>query len=154
MLGSCWKRTFHFRNAIQSRWLKPKIYCAYHHAQNNDSQVNRFFKDDGNLLHLTDDEDKQMAVLLQKNYALESLPDIREGGDLGAIFNEAGRRYLWCKTDHSISKSVDVLSAVSNSKSTAFYLLEESEAYAIEVPSRKQHDSVRSEVGDRQVQQI
>jgi hypothetical protein len=37
---------------------------------------------------LTHDEDKQMAALLKKNYALESLPYIdpeSEAGDVGAI---------------------------------------------------------------------
>jgi hypothetical protein len=51
------------------------------------------------FLTLTHDEDKQMAALLKKNYAMENLPDIDleiEAGDLGAILrlNKAGRRYL------------------------------------------------------------
>jgi hypothetical protein len=66
----------------------------------------------------TDDEEKQMAALLKKNYALESLPDISQGmraTDLGTILrlNEAGRRYL-IEDGSSISKGVDMLSRVHN----------------------------------------
>jgi hypothetical protein len=68
-------------------------------------------------LQLNDDESKQMAVLLKKNYALERLPDIDQkdlSGDLGAILrlNEAGRRYL-IQDGSSISKGVEVLSRVN-----------------------------------------
>jgi hypothetical protein len=67
---------------------------------------------------LTHDEDKQMAALLQKNYALESLPgiDLEDGaGNLSAILrlNGGGRRYL-IEDGPSFSKGVKVLSAVSN----------------------------------------
>jgi hypothetical protein len=76
---------------------------------------------------LTDDEDKQMAVLLRKNFALESLPDIiNQGRDVGAILrlNKAGRRYL-VQDGSSISKGVEVLSAVSNELNCVFlHLLE------------------------------
>jgi hypothetical protein len=40
------------------------------------------------LLHFTDDEDKQTAVVLHKNYALEQLPDIKQEGDVGAILSD------------------------------------------------------------------
>jgi hypothetical protein len=68
-------------------------------------------------LTLTHDEDMQMAALLKKNFALEILPDIRHEyweRDMGAILrlNGAGRRYL-VEDGSSISKGVDVLSAVS-----------------------------------------
>ena len=51
------------------------------------------------MVHLTDDEDKQMANILKKNYALESLSNIHlvsRPGDVGAILqlNNAGRRHL------------------------------------------------------------
>jgi hypothetical protein len=50
--------------------------------------------------YLTDDEDKEMAVLLKKNYALERLPDINQGGDVGAIFRLNGVDVnIWLKTD-------------------------------------------------------
>jgi hypothetical protein len=80
-------------------------------------------------LALTHDEDKQMAVLLKKNYALESLPHIdlkNEAGDVGAILqlNEAGRRYL-IEDGSSVSKGVEVLSAVSEEINCVFlHLLE------------------------------
>jgi hypothetical protein len=72
----------------------------------------------------TPDEDKQMAALLQKNYAMESLPAIdlkNEAGDVGAILrlNEAGRRYL-IEDGTSISKGVEVLSDVSNAINCVF----------------------------------
>jgi hypothetical protein len=68
-------------------------------------------------LTLTDDEDKQMAALLQKSYAIESLTDINlefKAGNVGVILrlNQAGRRYL-IEDGSSISKVVRVLSAVS-----------------------------------------
>jgi hypothetical protein len=77
-------------------------------------------------LQLTDDEDKQMAALLKKNYALESLPTIEEAVEVRAILrlNEAGRRYL-IQDGSSISKGVEVLSAVSNEIDCVFlHLLE------------------------------
>jgi hypothetical protein len=83
----------------------------------------------GNFCHLTEDEDKQMAVVLQKNYALVTLPDInlvKEAGNVGAILrlNEAGRRYL-VEDGSSVSKGVEVLSAVSNEINCVFlHLLE------------------------------
>jgi hypothetical protein len=82
----------------------------------------------GNL-RLTDDEEKQMASLLKKNYSLESLPNIHlknEAGEVGAILrlNAAGRRYL-IEDGSSISKGVEVLSAVSNEINCVFlHLLE------------------------------
>jgi hypothetical protein len=68
-------------------------------------------------LQLKDDEEKQLAVLLKTNYALERLPDIDQkdlSGDLGAILrlNEAGRRYL-IEDGSTISKGVKVLSRVN-----------------------------------------
>jgi hypothetical protein len=78
---------------------------------------------------LTDDEDKQIAKTLKKNYRLECLPDIELGiqaGDVGAILrlNEVGRRYL-VQDGSSISKGVEVLSAVSNEINCVFlHLLE------------------------------
>jgi hypothetical protein len=66
-----------------------------------------------------------MATLLKKNYALESLPYI-QGGDMDAILrlNKAGRRYL-IEDGSSISKGVEVLSAVSSETDCVFlHLLE------------------------------
>jgi hypothetical protein len=78
---------------------------------------------------LTDDEDKQMTALLKKNYALESLPNIKlqnRASDVGAILrlNGAGRRYL-IEDGSSISKGVEVLSRVNNDINCVFlHLLE------------------------------
>jgi hypothetical protein len=80
-------------------------------------------------IRLTDDEDKQIAALLQKNYAMERLPDINMGstaGDVHAILrlNEAGRRYL-VQDGTSISRGVEVLSRVNNDIDCVFlHLLE------------------------------
>jgi hypothetical protein len=80
-------------------------------------------------IRLTDDEDKQMAALLKKNYAMESLPNIdleNEAGDVGAILrlNEAGRRYL-VQDGSSVSKGVEVLSKVNDNSNCVFlHLLE------------------------------
>jgi hypothetical protein len=83
-------------------------------------------------LRLTDDEDKNMAALLKKNYTLEKLPDIHQEngpGDVGAILrlNESGRRYL-IEDGSSISKGVEVLSAVSNEINCVFFHLLENPA--------------------------
>jgi hypothetical protein len=74
---------------------------------------------------LTDDEDK--AVLLQKNYALESLPDFKlenGPGDVGAILqlNKAGHRYI-IEDGASVSKGVKVLCAVSDEINCVFFHL-------------------------------
>jgi hypothetical protein len=70
---------------------------------------------DYRILQLTHDEDKHMATILQKNYALESLHLENQPGDVVAILrlNEAGRRYL-IEDGSSVSKGVEVLSAVSS----------------------------------------
>jgi hypothetical protein len=80
-------------------------------------------------LQLTDDEDIQIAAILKKNYALESLPNINlknRASDVDAILrlNGAGRRYL-VQDGSSISKGVEVLSRVNNSIDCVFlHLLE------------------------------
>jgi hypothetical protein len=73
---------------------------------------------------LTDDEGKQMAALLKKNYGLESLPDInleKQARDLGAKLrlNRAGRRYI-IEDGSSISKGVEVLIRVINDINCVF----------------------------------
>jgi hypothetical protein len=80
-------------------------------------------------LQLTDDEDKHMAKILKKNYALESLPRVNMdnlAGDVGAILrlNQAGRRYL-IEDGSSIARGVEVLSAVNSDINCVFlHLLE------------------------------
>jgi hypothetical protein len=77
-------------------------------------------------LGLTTDEDNQMALLLEKNYALESIPDIdlcfeNQEGDVGDILrlNRAGRRYL-IENGSLISRGVKVSRAVSNETNCIF----------------------------------
>jgi hypothetical protein len=103
----------------------------------------------GSTLHLSNDEDKEMAVLLKKNYAMESLPDIdlhNEAGYVGAILrlNEAGRRYL-VQDGSSVSKGVKVLSAVSNEINCVFlHLLENPrlcDRSAVEAPAKDSTDN-------------
>jgi hypothetical protein len=80
-------------------------------------------------IRLTDDEEKQMATLLKKNYAMESLPEIlpkKEVRDMDAILrlNAAGRRYL-IGEESSILQGVEVLCAVSTEINCVFlHLLE------------------------------
>jgi hypothetical protein len=92
--------------------------------QNNTLRILQFCN--SVMLELTDNEDKQMASLLKKNYALERLQDVRLDGDARAILqlNKAGRRYL-IEDGSSISKGVEVLSAVSTEIDCVFlHLLE------------------------------
>jgi hypothetical protein len=76
---------------------------------------------------LTNDEDKHMAKILQKNYALESLPNVFDRpGDVRTILqlNAAGRRYL-IEDGSSVAKGVEVLSAVRGDINSVFlHLLE------------------------------
>jgi hypothetical protein len=72
-------------------------------------------------------EAKDIVSALQKNYGLEVVPAFSHGGEnVRSIFdlNRAGRRYL-VQDGSSISKGVDVLSAVSNDINSVFlHLLE------------------------------
>jgi hypothetical protein len=77
-------------------------------------------------LRLNDNEDKQIASLIKKNYGLKLLPDIYQEGDVGTILrlNGAGRRYL-IQDGSSISKGVEVLSRVNDDINCVFlHLLE------------------------------
>jgi hypothetical protein len=103
-------------------------------------------------VRLTDDLGKQMAALLNKNYALESLPDVHQkvlAGDVGAILrlNAAGRRYL-IEDGSSISKGVEVLSAVSKEINCVFlHLLENPrlcDRGAVEIASTSESNSSTS----------
>jgi hypothetical protein len=86
-------------------------------------------QDSDESLSLTDDEVNQLVSILMKNYGLERLlPEIRcaDGRVVKAILrlNSAGRRYL-IKDGSSISKGVEVLSAVSDEIDCVFlHLLE------------------------------
>jgi hypothetical protein len=87
------------------------------------------FRLSSRIIFLTDDEVDQLVPILMKNYGLERLePDIRCTDDrtVKAIFrlNGAGRRYL-IEDESSISKGVDVLSAVNDDINCVFlHLLE------------------------------
>jgi hypothetical protein len=78
---------------------------------------------------MTDDEAKDMTLLVKQNYGLESLPVIESGGRMGDMrailrLNKAGRRYL-NEDGSSIVKGVDVLSAVRDDLNCIFlHLLE------------------------------
>jgi hypothetical protein len=89
---------------------------------------------------LSDDEVKQLVPILMKNYGLEHLvPDISCADDrsIKAILrlNKAGRRYL-IKDGSSISKGVEVLSAVNDDINCVFVHLLEKRACATEGPWR------------------
>jgi hypothetical protein len=93
------------------------------------SDENSLYRFSGESLHLTDDEVNKLVSILRKNYGLECLvPDIRctDPRIVKAIFrlNGAGRRYL-IEDGSSISKGVDVLSAVNDQIDCVFlHLLE------------------------------
>jgi hypothetical protein len=90
-------------------------------------------------IRLTDDEDKQMAALLKKKYAIERLDLEDRVGDADAILrlNRAGRRYL-IEDGSSISKGVEVLSRVNNVINCVFFHLLENprlcDRTAVEAP--------------------
>jgi hypothetical protein len=87
------------------------------------------FRSSFKRISLTDSEANQLVSTLRKNYGLERLePDFpcTDDGTVKAILrlNRAGRRYL-IKDGSSISKGVDVLSAVSDEIDCVFlHLLE------------------------------
>jgi hypothetical protein len=87
------------------------------------------FQESSVRLHFTDDEVKQLLSVLKTNFGLERiLPGIScaDNRTVNAIvrLNAAGRRYL-IKDGSSISKGVDVLSAVSDEIDCVFiHLLE------------------------------
>jgi hypothetical protein len=115
---------------ISSNTTRAEGYVAFLTSlQQNLTLKSLNLESGGNRLQLTDDEDKQMAVLIKKKYAMESLPGIdleKEARDVGAILrlNGAGRRYL-IEDGSSISKGVKVLSAVRSDINCVFlHLLE------------------------------
>jgi hypothetical protein len=88
------------------------------------------FSDSLESHYLSDDEAHQLVSILMKNYGLESLVPTNSGGannrTVRAILrlNGAGRRYL-IEDGSSISKGVDVLSAVNDDINCVFlHLLE------------------------------
>jgi hypothetical protein len=106
--------------------VKPEQCVALLTSLQQNTTLKKLQYNDGKV-QLTHDEDKHMAKILKKNYALESLPSIHpdnQPGDVGAILrlNEAGRRYL-IEDGSSVSKGVRVLSAVSNDINCVFYHL-------------------------------
>jgi hypothetical protein len=118
--------TVQSRNRIK---IKAEEYLvlvtAFQH--NTTLRTLHLYRDRG--VQLNDDENKQMATLLKKNYAFESLPDTNvknQAGDAGAILrlNGAGRRYL-IEQGSSISKGVEVLSRVNSDVNCIFLHLSE-----------------------------
>jgi hypothetical protein len=99
---------------------------------------------------LDKDETKDLIRVLKKNYGLEEIMGLRDGGeDIRSIFelNRAGRRYL-VQDGSSISKGVDVLSRVRNDINSVFlHLLENPrlcDRSAVEVSSIGNIDNARS----------
>jgi hypothetical protein len=94
--------------------------------QQNTTLKNLTLQDYSTSCPLTDDEDKQMASFLKKNYALENFQGLITcfRGDVDTILrlNEAGRRYL-VEDGSSISKGVEVLSARSHDINCVFFHL-------------------------------
>jgi hypothetical protein len=106
--------------SIHKKWNTPKIkaeeYLVLVTALQHNTTLKSLHLGALMILTLTHDEDKQMASLLKKNYALETLPDIGRVGDVGDFLrlNAAGRRYL-IEDGSSVSKGVEVLSVVRDS---------------------------------------
>jgi hypothetical protein len=120
--GIKFEEFFDLISALQ-RNTALKTLGFQHYHESHDDEV------DHESLDLTDDEVNQLVSILMKNYGLEHLkPDISCADDrvVKAILrlNGAGRRYL-IKDGSSISKGVDVLSAVSDDINCVFlHLLE------------------------------
>jgi hypothetical protein len=114
------------RNAFK---IKAKELFVHATALQRNTTLKRLHLEGSGRLTLTHDEDEQMALLLKKNYALESLPMINldhRPRDVGAILrlNAAGRRYL-IEDGSSVSKGVEVLIAVRSDTNCVFlHLLE------------------------------
>jgi hypothetical protein len=118
-----------FQNICRIETIEAEEYIALVAALQHNTMLKTLRIYHSGSFRLTDDEDKQMASVLKKNFALKSLPDIdweNEVGDVGAILrlNEAGRRYL-IEDGSSISKGVEVLIGVNNDINCVFlHLLE------------------------------
>jgi hypothetical protein len=98
--------------------LKAEEYIALVTSLQQNTTLKILQLNDHEGFYLTHDENKHVAALLKKNFALERLPAINleyHLGDVGAILrlNTAGRRYL-VQEGSSISKDVEVLSRVNN----------------------------------------
>jgi hypothetical protein len=141
---------------ISSNPIRPDGYVAFFTSlQHHQTLKSLNLQGGARCLRLTDDEVKQMAALVKKDYVLESLPGIdleKEAGDIGAILrlNAAGRRYLIVNRS-SVSKGVEVFSRVNNDITCVFlHLLENPnlcDISAAEVAS----DSTERKVGDRRI---
>jgi hypothetical protein len=106
--------------------IKFEEYFVLVTALQHNTTLKTISLDTDGKFQMNDDERKQLVSLLKKNYALERLPEIGRNRDADAILrlNAAGRRYL-VQDGSSISKGVEVLSAVSNHINCVFlHLLE------------------------------
>ena len=143
-----------------SSWLEmqPEEYAALliRVLQHNKTLKTLNFLDEkrsNSSLQLTPDGDKHMALLLQKNYGLESLPNIdleNQEGDFGAILrlNGAGRRHL-IEDGSSISRGVEVLSTVMYDTNCVFLHLLENPGLCDRRAVEKASDSADSTRGPR-----
>jgi hypothetical protein len=113
--------------------------------------LQHFFSANVNNIYLSDDKANQLVSILRKNYGLERLVPVIFGTDRRTVkailkLNRAGRRYL-IEDGSSISKGVEVLSAVNDDINCVFlHLLENPGLCVRKEPSRPKR---RREVGDR-----
>jgi hypothetical protein len=137
--------------------LKAEQYIALvtHLQHNSTLETLRTGRGSYFTIRLTDDEDKDLAKILKKNYALESLDLENQAGDAGAILrlNAAGRRYL-IEDGSSISKGIEVLSAVRSDINCVFlHLLENPRlCHRSAESSRKRTKSVEDDTSSAAVQ--
>jgi hypothetical protein len=143
-------------NSANSVEVKAEDYLVLYAALQHNSTLKTLDLDLRSRLELTAVEDKQVAALLKKNYALQCVSACARVGDVRAILrlNKARRRYL-IEDGSSISKGVRVLSAVSDDINCVFYHLLENprlcDRSAIEMVSDSAEDaSVANHNGKRE----
>jgi hypothetical protein len=129
--------------------VEADVYVALITLLQQNTTLKRLELNYNQMLQLTDDEDKRIAKILKKSYALESLPEISSLGDVSAILllNAAGRRYL-IENGSSVSKGVEVLSRVNSDINCVFFHLLENptlcDRSAVEIASTDESNSSSS----------
>ena len=123
--GNASLESLSIKTYINKLVFKTEEYVALVTSLQQNTTLKRLELDE--IHQLTKEEDKLIAKSLQKNYELESLPNISTlAGDVSAILrlNAAGRRYL-IEDGSSVSKGVKVLSAMSSDINCVFLHLSE-----------------------------
>jgi hypothetical protein len=130
--------------------LKAEMYVALVTMLQHNTTLKIIECNHAEDVSLTNEEDKRIAAILKKNYALETiLNSLNPEGDVSAILrlNAAGRRYL-IEDGYSVSKGVEVLSRVNNDINCVFlHLLENPrlcDRSAVEVASDRTEGSRES----------